>query len=97
MQDYRAYIVGSNGHVWSLICGAMILPKHLSKPSNLRSVTTSSYGNLIDRSGRSRHRIGEIASHLPFVRLDFKLGLKPELEVAACGATVLLPEFLSAH
>ena len=57
---------------------------------------TSSYGNLIDSSGRSRHGVSEITSHLPFTRLDFRLGLKPELQVTACGATVLLPEFPSA-
>ena len=57
-------------------------------------VTTSNYGNWIGSSDVQARR--EIASHLPFARLDFRLGLKPELQVTACGATVLLPEFPSA-
>jgi len=43
----------------ALICGALMWPKHLSELSNLRTATTSSYGNWIGRwdgqgTGRAR-------------------------------------------
>ena len=86
MQEYRAYIMGLDGHVQSRV--------DLSELNNLLMVTTSNYGNWIGRFGRSSTR--EMASHLSFAGLDFRLGLKPELQVTACGATVLFPEFPSA-
>ena len=81
-----------------LICVAPMMPRPSGSPSNSLMVATWSYGNWIDRSGRSRHTswVSEIALYLPFSRLDSRLGLRPELQVAACGTTVLLPEFSSA-
>jgi hypothetical protein len=97
MQEYRAYIMGPDGHVHKRVdlrCSDE--SEAIERAKQL--VDGHDYGNWIDCSGRSntRRRVSEIASHLPFARLDFRFGLKPELQVTACGATVLLPEFPSA-
>jgi hypothetical protein len=54
MQDYRAYIMGSDGHIQIVsICDAMMMPKLSGSPSSSLMVATSSYGNWIDTSRHS--------------------------------------------
>ena len=72
MQEYRAYIVGPDGHVQNRIdlrCADDAEAIRLAK--QLLMVATWSYGNWIERSGRLRHksRVSEIvftlAVHAP--------------------------------
>ena len=96
MQEYRAYIIGPDGHVQKRVdlrCNDVVEAIGLA-----RQLVDGHDVELwqLDRQIRTFKAGSEIASHLPFARLDFKLGLNPELQVAACGATVLLPEFPSA-
>ena len=57
MQDYRAYILGPDGHIQiALTCVATMMARPSGSPSSSLMVATSSYGNWIARSGRSNTR-----------------------------------------
>jgi len=48
MQEYRAYIMGPDGHVHKRVDLRCSDERRLCEPSNLLTATTSSYGNWID-------------------------------------------------
>ena len=64
MPDYRAYIMGPDGHVQNRVdCDAMMMSKLLGSPSRSLMVTTLSYGNWIDTSRHSGTRLSGQLKH----------------------------------